>query len=48
MDGIERRYNKPGTIHQNSCGWSKAAMKNELESDIKKIAEGEPIPSSPN
>lgn len=23
-------------------------MKNELESDIKKIADGDPIPSSPN
>lgn len=38
----------PGTIHQNSCGCKQAAMKKELESDIKKIAEGDPIPSSPN
>ena len=38
----------PGTIHQNSCGCKQAAMKNELESDIKKIADGDPMPSSPN
>lgn len=35
-------------MHQNSWGCKQAAMKNELESDIKKIAEGDPMPSSPN
>lgn len=35
-------------MHQNSCGCKQAAIKNDPESDIKNIAEGDPIPSSPN
>lgn len=38
----------PGTIHQNSCGCKHAAMKNELDNEIKNIADGDPIPSSPS
>ena len=37
-----------GTMHQNSWGWRQAAMKKELDMDIKNIADGEPEPSSPN
>jgi hypothetical protein len=48
IDGMDNRYIMPGTIHQNSCGWRQAAMKNELDKDIRKIAEGEPMPSSPS
>lgn len=35
-------------IQENSCGCSNAAMKKELNIDIKNMAEGEPIPSSRN
>jgi len=38
----------PGTIHQNSCGCKNAAIKNDPVMDIKKIADGDPIPSSPS
>lgn len=48
MDGMESRYIMPGTMHQNSCGCKQAAMKNELDRDMRKIAEGEPMPSSPS
>jgi len=48
IDGMDNRYIMPGTMHQNSCGWRQAAIKNELDKDMRKIAEGEPIPSSPS
>lgn len=48
MDGIDKRQMMPGTIHQNSCGCKQAAMKKDPDNDIKNIADGEPIPSSPN
>lgn len=35
-------------MHQNSCGCRQAAMKNEPERAIKKMADGDPMPSSPN
>ena len=38
----------PGTMHQNSCGWRHAAMKNEPTIDMRKTAEGDATPSSPN
>lgn len=37
-----------GTMHMNSCGCSIAAMRNELDMHMRKIAEGEPEPSSPS
>ena len=37
----------PGTTHQNSWGCKQAAMKNDPDNDIKKMADGDPIPSSP-
>ena len=40
--------NVPGTMHQNSWGCKQAAMKKEPDKEIKKIADGDPIPSSPN
>lgn len=48
MEGIERRYSRPGMIHLNSCGCMQAAMKKDPERAMRKIAEGEPMPSSPN
>ena len=38
----------PGTMHQNSCGWRHAAMKNEPVIAIRKTAEGDATPSSPS
>jgi len=35
-------------MHQNSCGCSNAAMKKDPEREIRKIADGEPRPSSPS
>ena len=46
--GIQSRQIRPGTMHQNSCGCRHAAMKNDPIMAIKKMADGDPIPSSPN
>lgn len=35
-------------MHENSCGWRSAAIINDPIMAIKKIADGDPIPSSPN
>ena len=38
----------PGMMHLNSCGCRHAAMKNEPVMAMRKIAEGDPTPSSRN
>lgn len=48
MEGIERRYSRPGMIHLNSCGCMQAAVKKEPDRAMRKMAEGEPMPSSPS
>lgn len=48
MEGMDKRYMMPGTMQKNSCGCRQAAMKNDPDNDIKNIAEGDPMPSSPN
>lgn len=42
MEGIDIRYNAPGTTHQNSWGCKQAAINVDPVRQIKNTAEGDP------